>query len=428
MKTETAAGLLCPACRKKGRRVSRATLRALLQDEYAAQIMAGDDLHCASNGESAPGCKPVTEDTGWRFCDAPECHVVYYSEGGDLSFTKSHLRVAVGIKEKTGDRPLCYCFGHSVESIKEELRSKGRSDAVEDIRRKMKDPGCRCEVTNPSGSCCLGSVAKGIEIAQKELAVTESEEVLPGSRSASGRTGEWVSKAGAIVAAIIASSCCWLPLLLLAIGVSGVGIASTLEAYRPVFIVVTFAFLGAAFYFTYRPRKSAPQGAEGCCPTEPAGADACCATPRKRRLSMMTMNKVMLWVVTALAVLFLLFPSYVGLLLGTGDGVNVPANATRATLKIEGMTCEGCAATVEQALRAVPGVSGAAVSYEKKQATVYVPAGSDVPREALLQAVRKAGYEAKFVQRPEDASAIPEKPPTSPATLSTVTLAVTGMM
>jgi hypothetical protein len=33
----------------------------------------------------------------------------------------------------------------------------------------MKGCGCRCEVTNPSGSCCLGAVARGIETARAEL-------------------------------------------------------------------------------------------------------------------------------------------------------------------------------------------------------------------------------------------------------------------
>ncbi|MBI1900266.1 MAG: cation transporter [Planctomycetia bacterium] len=385
------------------------TLGALLQDEYAAEIRSSDDSGCAANGKGESGCKPVTEDTGWRFCDSPDCDVVYFAESGEGWFTKSQLRVAVGVKERTGERPLCYCFGHSVESIKEELKAKDHSEALEDIRRKMKDPGCRCEVTNPSGSCCLGSVARGIEIAKKELAMAVNEREPPAAPPPSGSLGEKISKAGAIISAIVASSCCWLPLFLLALGVSGVGIASTLEAYRPVFIVVTFAFLGAAFYFTYRPRKAISEAAHGCCATEPTDAEGCCATPKKRRISMMTMNKVMLWVVTALAVAFLFFPSYVGLLLGTNGGSPVTGDMNRATLEISGMTCEGCAATVEAALRAVPGVSAAAVSYEKKQATIFVPKGEDVPRNALLEAVRKVGYQAQFIEEPARNEGVPQK-------------------
>ena len=80
-------------------------------------------------------------------------------------------------------------------------------------------------------------------------------EAMPAGGSAS--RGELVAKIGTVVSAIMASSCCWLPVLLLAVGVSGAGIASTLQAYRPVFMGVTFGFLGMAFYFTYRPRTAA---------------------------------------------------------------------------------------------------------------------------------------------------------------------------
>ena len=71
-----------------------------------------------------------------------------------------------------------------------------------------------------------------------------------------------MAKIGTVVSAIMASSCCWLPVLLLAVGVSGAGIASALEAYRPLFMVVTIGFLAMAFYFTYRPKHAAPGQAE----------------------------------------------------------------------------------------------------------------------------------------------------------------------
>jgi hypothetical protein len=155
--------VICPACGKKGKRVGAVTLRALLKDRDAVADARGQSCECEG------GCTPVTEDTGWRFCDSPDCEVVYFGEQAGTTFTKSQLTVAVGVKERTGDRPLCYCFGHSVASIKQELHTKDRSDALQDIRRKMKDPGCSCEVTNPSGACCLGSVATGIEIARQEF-------------------------------------------------------------------------------------------------------------------------------------------------------------------------------------------------------------------------------------------------------------------
>jgi copper chaperone CopZ len=335
--------------------------------------------------------------------------VVYFAEETETTFTKSQLKVPVGVKERTGDRPLCYCFGHSVASIKQELHTKGRSDALQDIRGKMNDPACSCEVTNPSGACCLGSVSKGIEIAKQELGRTESVSPPPPPSGSSGRSGEKIAKIGTLVSAVIASSCCWLPLVLLAVGVSGAGIASTLEAYRPIFIVVTFGFLSAAFYFTYRPGRpavaqAAVGGAADCCARQPAAAEDCCATPGKRRFTMMAMNKVMLWVVTVLAVAFLFFPKYVGVLLGTGGRTVVTTHMNRVVFKVEGMTCEGCAATLEKAIKQVPGVEQVNVSYRDGRATIGVESGAEPPREAVLQAIAAAGYQGSFL---EDASEQP---------------------
>ena len=62
----------------------------------------------------------------------------------------------------------------------------------------------------------------------------------------------------------MASSCCWLPPLLLVLGVSGAGMTKALEDYRPYFMVVTFGFLGMAFYLTYRPRRAAGDSAADC--------------------------------------------------------------------------------------------------------------------------------------------------------------------
>ena len=112
---------------------------------------------------------------------------------------------------------------------------------------------------------------------------------------------------------------------------------------------------------------------------------------------MMTMNKIILWVVTALAVAFLLFSSYVGLLLGTGDGTTITAGMSRAVVSIEGMTCEGCAAVAEKAIRGVPGVLAVEVSYETGEAAIGSEACCPMPRDAILEALQAAGYRGTFV-------------------------------
>ena len=62
------------------------------------------------------------------------------------------------------------------------------------------------------------------------------------------------------------------------------------------------------------------------------------------------------------------------------------------TLKIEGMTCGGCVASVQRVLSALDGVQRADVSLEKNEATVsYEP--RRVTPDALKAAIEDAGYD-----------------------------------
>ena len=61
------------------------------------------------------------------------------------------------------------------------------------------------------------------------------------------------------------------------------------------------------------------------------------------------------------------------------------------TLKVEGMTCGGCVASVTRVLKATPGVADAVVRLEAGSATVtFDPARTSVP--ALKSAIEDAGY------------------------------------
>jgi len=167
--TTTEVQTICPVCQTKAKRVSLVTITALLKHEFAREVSATAQVSCCPNDQAGNGCSTISESTGWRFCDSKECEVVYFSEADGFTFEKSQLRVPVGVKETSGERPICYCFCYSLESIKREIRISGISNALAEIRKKMKDPGCRCETENPSGNCCLASVAKGIETAEEEL-------------------------------------------------------------------------------------------------------------------------------------------------------------------------------------------------------------------------------------------------------------------
>ena len=66
-------------------------------------------------------------------------------------------------------------------------------------------------------------------------------------------------------------------------------------------------------------------------------------------------------------------------------------------LKLRGMSCAGCANSIESAIRAVPGVSESNVNFGIEQATVtYNPSQTDVA--AIQAAVVSAGYSAEPIQ------------------------------
>ena len=98
------------------------------------------------------------------------------------------------------------------------------------------------------------------------------------------------------------------------------------QDYRPIFIAVTFAFLGSAFYLTYRPHRKADQTSDGGQPARKSGG----------RNRMMAVNKVMLWAVTALAVVFLFFPQVVTDLFASDD--DFTSDMQKTVVAIEGMT------------------------------------------------------------------------------------------
>jgi len=67
---------------------------------------------------------------------------------------------------------------------------------------------------------------------------------------------------------------------------------------------------------------------------------------------------------------------------------------TLTTLKIEGMTCGGCVASVTRVLQQLPGVSRVEVSLESGTAEItHDPASS--PAAALASAVESAGFGAR---------------------------------
>lgn len=109
---------------------------------------------------------------------------------------------------------------------------------------------------------------------------------MPESKSSRG------ALAAGGIAAVLASTCCLGPLVLVALGFSGawIGNLTVLEPYRPVFIGAAMIALFFAWRRIFRP-------ADNCKPGE------VCAVPEVR-----TAYKVIFWIVVALVLVALVFP------------------------------------------------------------------------------------------------------------------------
>ena len=103
-----------------------------------------------------------------------------------------------------------------------------------------------------------------------------------------------VTAGGSLVTAVLSFlplTCCLFPMAFSFLGASGLAFSMALMPYRPYFIALTVAFLGAGFYSAYR--------------SQPAQCEpgTVCALPKGRKL-----QRVSLWVVTALTVALIVFP------------------------------------------------------------------------------------------------------------------------
>ncbi len=88
---------------------------------------------------------------------------------------------------------------------------------------------------------------------------------------------------GGILGAILASSCCIVPLILISLGVSGawIGSLTKLEPFKPIFIGITALFLAVGFWHVYFKKP------------KPCEEGSYCARPSSAR-----MTKAALWIAT----------------------------------------------------------------------------------------------------------------------------------
>lgn len=129
----------CPHCDEKGRSVSLATVGSMAKTSVEAHKLS---------------------QPSYKLCRNPDCPVVYFTRG--ITIDKTELRVAVNFKETNYDGPVCYCFNHTLASIRAEIQSTARSTVQRAITQEIQAGRCACEVKNPAGTCCLGDITRAV--------------------------------------------------------------------------------------------------------------------------------------------------------------------------------------------------------------------------------------------------------------------------
>ncbi|MGC8560006.1 MAG: mercuric transporter MerT family protein [Phycisphaerae bacterium] len=218
----------------------------------------------------------------------------------------------------------------------------------------------------------------------------------------------WSAGAVAVVAAILASACCWLPLALLGLGLSAAGLAKFIIGARWIFVAVAVVALGLGFYFSYGRRAACAPG-EACAPG-----------------SLARFNRVMLWISAVLVVAFATFPYYSAPLQKIFGGRPGAAGSTKAAaaggssapdrptgangsdtaatnlsmlrtykFHISGMDCQECANGLQGSIAALRGVKSAKVSFAK--GTAVVKADGEFKPEALIHRITGVGYKTTLI-------------------------------
>jgi mercuric ion transport protein len=116
---------------------------------------------------------------------------------------------------------------------------------------------------------------------------------------ATSTTKTVVAATGGITAAVASALCCAGPLVAVALGLSGAGLAATFEPLRPYFVAGTALALGFGFVVLHREERRA---------CEPG---TLCASPIARRRM-----KSALWIATIIAIPLVTFPWWSKFVLG----------------------------------------------------------------------------------------------------------------
>ena len=353
----------CPLCGKKGKAVTQVTVESLVKNDLI---------------------KVLQSTSGFKFCKERECKLAYYNSQTNEIINKEDLTVSVGQKETCPERLICYCFNHSAKDLEEDIIKNNESTIFNEIKDQCKAGKDKCEENNPQGSCCLGNISAVIKVTEKTTGKkikAASDCCAPKPKAIKLKDKKGIIFAiGAVLAALLSSACCWLPLVLLFFGASAAGISGFFEEYRFIFLITTVVALAAGFYLLYFRQK---------CTSESE-----CEAPNPK---MEKINKLSLWVLTLFVGLIAFFPNYLSAFISdtNNDSLINSEKYKTSTISVSGMTCEACTVSLEAALKGILGIKAVSVDYKSGSVTVGVEKSEEIPLREITTSIKALGYTIK---------------------------------
>lgn len=187
----------------------------------------------------------------------------------------------------------------------------------------------------------------------------------------------WIA---ALLASVVASLCCITPVFAFLAGVSSIASAfSWLTQFRPYLIGLTLLILAFAWYEKLKKRVKDEMECEICEDKKPS----------------FWQSKKFLGLVTFFTILILAFPNYSHIFFPNQQEKQIividKSNIQKVKISFEGISCEACALTINDALSKVPGVLESKTSFKESTSIVKYDKGK-TNIGTLEKAVNATGY------------------------------------
>lgn len=183
-----------------------------------------------------------------------------------------------------------------------------------------------------------------------------------------------------IVSVFLGSLCCLVPLALIALGLTTIGLSAFFVTYHWYFQGASIAIVGAAWFFFLRESRKARR----------------LGTRVHREKS----TRITLIAASLIVAFFFVFASYGVIarhvLPSGGEAVfGTDVDGSLVTISVKGMTCATCTFSIQQGLKKIDGVLIADASLARESVTVkYDPEQTTIQK--MVDTINGIGYKAKM--------------------------------